>query len=90
MRKLSVLLGFLTAACVFGATPGSATYYGGGPWCLRYDIGNGVSRENCELPSFEACARERPNWGTTAFCSPNPGFAGYPPPPARAKKRHYH
>ncbi len=91
MRKITAFAGFLTAACLFGAAPTSATYYGGGPWCLRYDIGNGTNRENCEMPSFEACAQERFNWGTTASCTQNPGFAGYSPAPAgkKKKKRHY-
>jgi hypothetical protein len=47
------------------------------PWCVVYDIGNGVVRENCTMPNFAACNAERSIQGTTAFCRQNPAFAGY-------------
>jgi len=91
MRKIAILLGLLTAGCLSGATPGNATGYGGGPWCLRYDTGWGVVHENCSMPNFEVCARERINWGSTASCTQNPGFAGYyAPGPVYKKRRHHH
>ena len=63
------------------------------PWCVVYDIGAGVVRENCTFPSFAVCNQERAMQGSTAFCRQNPAFAGYyahPRPPQRRRHRSQH
>ena len=94
MRKLA-LIGLALGAALLSVEPASAYSILGrpldtAPWCLRYDIGAGVVKENCRLPNFEACNRERQFWGSTAFCSPNPNFAGYYEErgPSRRHRRH--
>ena len=54
-----------------------------------YDIGAGVVRENCSMPSYQACNAERILQGRTAFCRPNAAFAGYSgaPEPKRKPRR---
>lgn len=62
------------------------------PWCVVYDIGAGVVRENCTMPTFQACNAERAIQGSTAFCRQNPAFAGYygepSPQPRKRHRRH--
>ena len=47
-----------------------------GPWCLKYNTGRAVG-ERCSFRSFEACRNERTFWGSTAFCTQNPGYLPY-------------
>ena len=47
-----------------------------GPWCLKYNTGRAVG-ERCSFRSFQACANERALWGSTAFCTQNPGYLPY-------------
>jgi hypothetical protein len=88
LRKIA-LFGVVAAAALFGGSgPGMALP---GPWCLRYDIGSGVMREQCNFESFEACNHERTFWGSTAFCSQNPGYFGpYPQKTRKSKRRPYY
>jgi len=83
MKTLAMLpliaLATLGAAATAEAAPG--------PWCLRYDIGSGVVRERCDFVNFDACRAERAFWSSTAFCSPNPGYAYAPPRQSRRNKR---
>jgi len=91
MRML-VLAGLVAATSLAGPGPANAQ----GSWCLRYSAGTGVVREQCSFFSFEACAAERPFWGSTAFCSPSPyagrWSSGYEPRRAHPgkKKRRQH
>jgi len=86
------LLGVVVAATWMGIGPSSASILGGpfdrGAWCLKYDIGAGVVREECDFQSFEACNHERPFWGTTAFCNVNPAYRGHWAQDDRPKRRH--
>ena len=73
MKKI-VLLGLLAAAVSLTAEKSFA--YADAPWCLQANVGRSVT-ERCEFGTFEACARERTYWGTTAFCTQNPAPPGY-------------
>ena len=74
MRKIALSArSWLRLRCVGEPSPSMAVP---GPWCLRYSIGAEVSREQCNFPSFEACRSEMYFWGSTAFCSQNPGYFG--------------
>lgn len=57
--------------------PGQADAYYEGPWCLRANIGRGTISEICHFRTFEACAQERFNYGTTSFCGQNPRYLPY-------------
>jgi hypothetical protein len=90
------LLAVVAAATLLGTGPGRAWSLLGSPldtapWCVVYDIGNGVVQENCRMPSFAACNQERALQGGTAFCRQNPAFADYYATPRRPHKhrRHY-
>jgi hypothetical protein len=88
MRKVALLGALAGAALIAGASPSVAVP---GAWCLRYDIGSGVVREQCNFQSFEACNYERTFWSSTAFCSQNPGYFGpYPEKARKAKRRPYY
>jgi hypothetical protein len=92
MSKLA-LIGLVAGAAVVATSPARAYSIFGAPldtapWCVVYDIGAGVVRENCTMPSFQACNAERAIQGSTAFCRQNPAFAGfYADPGAPPRKR---
>ncbi len=73
MRKL-LILGALAAVTLLPEGPAQAQMEG--PWCLRANIGRGVS-ERCDFRTFEACAHERMLFGTTAFCNQNSRYLPY-------------
>lgn len=90
----SILFAALAAALLPAE---NAAAYSEGPWCLRASIGRGTVSEICHFRTFEACAQERLNWGTTSFCGQNPRYLpywqgrGYGPeagPPPRKKKKY--
>ena len=88
LRKIA-LFGVVAVAALLGGTGQGMALPG--PWCLRYDIGSGVVREQCNFESFEACNHERTFWGSTAFCSQNPGYFGsYPQKTRKSKRRPYY
>jgi hypothetical protein len=95
MSKLTIC-GLAAGLTLLGATPGQAWSLLGAPldtapWCVVYDIGAGVVQENCRMPSFAACNRERALQGGTAFCRQNPAFAyapGYGQPRKQKRKRY--
>ncbi len=72
MRKL-LMFGVMAAAMAL--PPATAEAYEG-PWCLRFSTGRG-SAERCSFRTFDACRAERSLYGTTAFCSQNPGYLPY-------------
>lgn len=88
--------GLIAGLSLFAATPANAWSLLGAPldtapWCVVYDIGAGVTQENCRMPSFDACNRERALQGGTAFCRQNPAFAGaygYAQPRKQKRKRY--
>ena len=88
MRKL---LMFGVMATAMALTTATAEAYEG-LWCLRYSIGRG-SAERCSFRTFDACRAERSLYGTTAFCSQNPGYLpywqgrGFDQPPRKASHR---
>ena len=92
MKKI-VLLGLLAAGSLLTAERSFA--YADAPWCLQANIGRSVT-ERCEFGSFDACNRERPHWGMTAFCTQNPRYPGYwrttaePQPRSRKHRRKHH
>ena len=92
MRKLLMFAAMVTAMALPTAT---AEAYEG-LWCLRYSAGRGSSAERCSFQTFEACRNERSFYGSSAFCSQNPGYLPYwqgrgfdqqPRKPSRKKKR---
>ena len=93
MSKLA-LAGLVAGATLLSIGPSSAYSLLGAPldrapWCVVYDTGAGVVRENCRMRNFEACNAERSLWGSTAFCRQNPAFAGYYGEPGpQPRKRH--
>ena len=91
MSKLA-LAGLVAGATLLSAGPSSAYSLLGAPldrapWCVVYDIGAGVVRENCTMPSYQACNAERALQGRTAFCRPNAAFARYADEPLRQKRK---
>jgi hypothetical protein len=72
MRKLLMFGAMATAM----ALPPTAAEAYEGLWCLRFSTGRG-SAERCSFQTFEACRDERSLYGTTAFCSQNPGYLPY-------------
>jgi hypothetical protein len=92
MRRLT-LLAVLTAAALLPAGPSLAAVEG--PWCLFANAGR-WAQERCYFPSFEACNRERPLFGSTAHCVQNHAYLPYwtgrgfepePRPAVRRKKQ---
>jgi hypothetical protein len=91
MSKLA-LVGLIAGTTICQVAPASAWSLFGdpldtGPWCVVYDIGSGVVRENCAMPSYQACNAERILQGRTAFCRPNAAFAGYSEAPLRQRRK---
>jgi len=72
MRKL-LMFGVMATAM---ALPTATAEAYEGLWCLRYSAGRG-SAERCSFHTFEACRDERSLYGSTAFCSQNPGYLPY-------------
>jgi hypothetical protein len=73
MRKL-LMFGVMVAAM---ALPTATVEAYDGLWCLRYSAGRGSSAERCSFQTFEACRNERSFYGSSAFCSQNPGYLPY-------------
>jgi hypothetical protein len=91
MSKLA-LVGLIAGTTFCQVAPASAWSLFGdpldtAPWCVVYDIGSGVVRENCAMPSYQACNAERILQGRTAFCRPNAAFAGYSEAPLRQRRK---
>jgi hypothetical protein len=85
------LIGLIAGTTLCQIAPASAWSLFGepldtAPWCVVYNIGSGVVRENCTMPSYQACHAERILQGSTAFCRPNAAFARYSDGPARPRK----
>ena len=74
MRKL-LLGGVMAVAMLLPGEPVRAQAEG--TWCLKYSTGPGSVGERCSFRSFEACRNERTLWGSTAFCTQNPGYLPY-------------
>src|SRR5882757_11043897 len=72
MRKL-LMFGLMATAMVLPTATAEAYE---GLWCLRYSAGRS-SAERCSFQTFEACRNERSLYGSTAFCSQNPGYLPY-------------
>ena len=72
MRKL-LMFGVMATAMALPTVTAEAYE---GLWCLRYSTGRG-SAERCSFRTFEACRDERSLYGSTAFCSQNPGYLPY-------------
>ena len=90
--SILAVVGLIAAATFCQAAPASAWSLFGepldtAPWCVVYDIGAGVVRENCTMPSYQACNAERALQGRTAFCRPNAAFARYADEPLRQKRK---
>ena len=78
MRTISSPTKLILGSAMLAALlmPGEAQAYEG-PWCLRASIGRGTVSEICHFRTFEACAQERFNYGTTSFCGQNPRYLPY-------------
>jgi len=74
MRKL-LLGGVMALVMLLPSEPVQAQPVG--TWCLKYSSGPGSVGERCIFRSFQACANERALWGSTAFCTQNPGYLPY-------------
>jgi hypothetical protein len=98
MEKVAIrtlVLGGALAAAVL--LPSAAAHAYEGPWCLRASVARGTVSEICHFRTFEACAQERFNYGTTSFCGQNSrylpywqgrGFGPEAAPPHRKKKKY--
>jgi hypothetical protein len=71
--RVSLLFIAVTAATLLVPGPSQARQ---GPWCAGYDVGFSTWREDCSMPSFEACTQEVIA-GNRGFCTPNPLWHGY-------------
>ena len=70
--KLAMLVAAITAPLLLGATPSAAaTVY---PWCLKAAADDDYVIDICYFRTFEQCAQERFNYGTTSFCVQNPQY----------------
>ena len=48
-----------------------------GTWCLKYSSGPGSSGNAAVSDRSKPAANERTLWGSTAFCTQNPGYLPY-------------
>lgn len=81
---------FIIIAAVAGATiiadrPTVAA--SASPWCLKAAVTDDAIVDKCEFQTFERCAQERFNYGTTSFCVQNPAYNVQERDPARKSKR---
>jgi hypothetical protein len=67
--RLVVVLAALAASVVLDVRPSLSAP---GRWCANLSAGEGVVRERCGFPSFEACLSEALANGSTSFCVQDP------------------
>jgi hypothetical protein len=76
----------ISAAVLFGVTPGRAGTFGNAPWCAVIPMGDGDVHWDCEYNSVQAC---QPNViaGNRGFCNVNPYWSPTTPADARTTPR---
>jgi len=90
MGKFALGVAAFAAIVVLGARPSQA-YYGNAPWCAVVSVGFDTSMEECVFANFESC-RQHVIAGNRGYCTDNPRWVGYmpPPPKPRLRKRSHH
>jgi hypothetical protein len=92
MRTVIIPAALAAVLLGFQAVPANADWFDWwytpryeGPWCANASIGAGEVQENCQFRSFKEC-RQAIIGGNRGFCTQNPRFTGFAPPPERKVK----
>ena len=70
--KRSIACAAIAAPLFFAAAPSHAQNIPA--WCLKASMGEDYSVDLCYYQTYEQCARERMNYGSTSFCLVNPQY----------------